>query len=178
MAFWKKSEDPWDIDPDERRLASEPAEKAPGLLDTLRGDWDAMQVEWQEKREKLRLPPEKCPWCGEDMEQGFLMSGRGVFWYRGIPTGKARWLSPGGGNIMRVDDDRLKLRPGEKIENKKVRFRTLGCYPLTGGIESEADTLDEIIDETLSAVSSERTSRVIDHEAAGSMERRKREGYF
>ena len=54
----------------------------------------------------------------------------------------------------------------------------LGCYPLTGGIESEADTLDEIIDETLSAVSSERTSRVIDHEAAGSMERRKREGYF
>ena len=66
----------------------------------------------------------------------------------------------------------------KKIENKKVRFRTLGCYPLTGGIESEADTLDEIIDETLSAVSSERTSRVIDHEAAGSMERRKREGYF
>ncbi len=82
------------------------------------------------------------------------------------------------GNIIMVDDDRLKLRPGEKIENKKVRFRTLGCYPLTGGIESEADTLDEIIDETLSAVSSERTSRVIDHEAAGSMERRKREGYF
>ena len=82
------------------------------------------------------------------------------------------------GNIIMVDDDRLKLRPGEKIEYKKVRFRTLGCYPLTGGIESEADTLDEIIDETLSAVSSERTSRVIDHEAAGSMERRKREGYF
>lgn len=105
MAFWKKSEDSWDIDPDERRLASEPAEKAPGLLDTLRGDWDAMRAEWQEKREKLRLPPEKCPWCGKDMEQGFLMSGRGVFWYRGIPTGKARWLSPGGGNIMRVDTE-------------------------------------------------------------------------
>lgn len=82
------------------------------------------------------------------------------------------------GNIIMVDDDRLKLRPDEKIEYKKVRFRTLGCYPLTGGIESDADTLDEIIDETLSAVSSERTSRVIDHEAAGSMERRKREGYF
>ena len=82
------------------------------------------------------------------------------------------------GNIIMVDDDRLKLRPDEKIEYKKVRFRTLGCYPLTGGIESEADTLDEIIDETLSAVSSERTSRVIDHEVAGSMERRKREGYF
>lgn len=82
------------------------------------------------------------------------------------------------GNIIMVDDDRLKLREGEKIEYKKVRFRTLGCYPLTGGIESEADTLDAIIEETLSAVSSERTSRVIDHEAAGSMERRKREGYF
>ncbi|MGN0294788.1 MAG: sulfate adenylyltransferase subunit CysD [Lachnospiraceae bacterium] len=82
------------------------------------------------------------------------------------------------GNIIMVDDERLKLRQGEKIEYKKVRFRTLGCYPLTGGIESEADTLDAIIEETLSAVSSERTSRVIDHEAAGSMERRKREGYF
>ncbi len=82
------------------------------------------------------------------------------------------------GNIIMVDDDRLKLRSGEKIEYKKVRFRTLGCYPLTGGVESDAETLDEIIEETLSAVESERTSRVIDHEAAGSMERRKKEGYF
>ena len=77
-----------------------------------------------------------------------------------------------------VDDDRMKLRPGEKIKMKSVRFRTLGCYPLTGGVESTADTLPEIIEETLSAVSSERTTRVIDNEAAGSMERRKREGYF
>lgn len=82
------------------------------------------------------------------------------------------------GNIIMVDDDRMKLRPGEKIQMKSVRFRTLGCYPLTGGVESTADTLDEIIDETLSAVSSERTTRVIDNEVAGSMERRKREGYF
>ena len=82
------------------------------------------------------------------------------------------------GNIIMVDDDRMKLRPGEKIEMKSVRFRTLGCYPLTGGVESTADTLPEIIEETLSAVSSERTTRVIDNEAAGSMERRKREGYF
>lgn len=74
------------------------------------------------------------------------------------------------GNIIMVDDDRMKLRPGEKIQMKSVRFRTLGCYPLTGGVESTADTLDEIIDETLSAVSSERTTRVIDNEAAGSME--------
>lgn len=82
------------------------------------------------------------------------------------------------GNIIMVDDDRMKLLPGENIVMKKVRFRTLGCYPLTGACESEADTLQSIIDETLQAVVSERTSRVIDHEAAGSMERRKREGYF
>ena len=84
------------------------------------------------------------------------------------------------GNIIMVDDDRMRERllPGEEIVNKKVRFRTLGCYPLTGGVESDADTLEEIIEETLSAVSSERTTRVIDNEAAGSMERRKREGYF
>ncbi|RDU24298.1 sulfate adenylyltransferase subunit CysD [Anaerosacchariphilus polymeriproducens] len=82
------------------------------------------------------------------------------------------------GNIIMVDDDRMPLYPEDKVQLKKVRFRTLGCYPLTGGIESDADTLDTIIEETLSAVSSERTSRVIDHEAAGSMERRKREGYF
>ncbi|MCI9479075.1 MAG: sulfate adenylyltransferase subunit CysD [Lachnospiraceae bacterium] len=84
------------------------------------------------------------------------------------------------GNIIMVDDDRMRRRllPGEKIEQKSVRFRTLGCYPLTGGVESTADTLEEIVKETLGAVTSERTSRVIDHEAAGSMERRKREGYF
>ena len=82
------------------------------------------------------------------------------------------------GNIIMVDDDRMRLQPGEKVEMKKVRFRTLGCYPLTGGVESDADTLPKIIEETLSAVSSERTSRVIDHEGAASMERRKREGYF
>ncbi|WP_277282477.1 sulfate adenylyltransferase subunit CysD [Veillonella caviae] len=82
------------------------------------------------------------------------------------------------GNIIMIDDNRFPLREGEVPELKSVRFRTLGCYPLTGGIESTAHTLDEIIDETLSAVASERTTRVIDSEAAGSMERRKREGYF
>lgn len=84
-------------------------------------------------------------------------------------------------NLIMIDDDRivkkLDLKP-EDIEHKKVRFRTLGCYPLTGAVESDADTLDAIVEETLGAVESERTSRVIDHEGAGSMERRKREGYF
>ncbi len=82
------------------------------------------------------------------------------------------------GNLIMIDDDRMKLQDGEQEEYKKVRFRTLGCYPLTGAVESEASTLTEIVEETLGAVSSERTSRVIDHEATGSMERRKREGYF
>ncbi len=83
------------------------------------------------------------------------------------------------GNLIMVDDDRMRLLPGEKPMIKKVRFRTLGCYPLTGGIESDADTLDKIIEETLSAVSSERTSRVIDSDGgSASMEKRKREGYF
>ncbi|MCL2100292.1 MAG: sulfate adenylyltransferase subunit CysD [Fibromonadales bacterium] len=82
------------------------------------------------------------------------------------------------GNIIMVDDERMRFLPGEKPEIKKVRFRTLGCYPLTGGEESEADTLEAVISETLASITSERTSRVIDNEAAGSMERRKREGYF
>ncbi len=83
------------------------------------------------------------------------------------------------GNLIMVDDDRMRLLPGEQPMMKKGRFRTLGCYPLTGGIESEADTLDAIIQETLSAVSSERTSRVIDKDGgSASMEKRKREGYF
>lgn len=83
------------------------------------------------------------------------------------------------GNMIMVDDERFPLKPGEMPEMRKVRFRTLGCYPLTGGVESDAVSLDEIIAETLGAVESERTSRVIDSDGgAGSMEKRKREGYF
>ena len=83
------------------------------------------------------------------------------------------------GNILMADDDRMKLRPGETIVRKKVRFRTLGCYPLTGGIESDAETIEDIVRETMAAVRSERTSRVIDHDDGFcSMEKRKREGYF
>lgn len=78
-----------------------------------------------------------------------------------------------------ADDDRLRLLPGEKIEEKTVRFRTLGCYPLTGGFESQADTIEAIVAETCRAGRSERTSRIIDADNGfGSMEKRKREGYF
>ncbi|WP_338068223.1 sulfate adenylyltransferase subunit CysD [Pseudidiomarina aquimaris] len=82
------------------------------------------------------------------------------------------------GTLIMVDDDRLKLEPGEQPQYKMVRFRTLGCYPLTGAIESTATTLPEIIQEMLLTRTSERQGRVIDHDSSGSMEKKKMEGYF
>jgi len=82
------------------------------------------------------------------------------------------------GALIMVDDERLPLEPGERPQLRKVRFRTLGCYPLTGAIESNADSLSAIIGEMLSARTSERQGRMIDHDAAASMEKKKQEGYF
>ena len=82
------------------------------------------------------------------------------------------------GTLIMVDDDRMPLRDGEQPELRSVRFRTLGCYPLTGAVESEADTLPEIIQEMLLTTTSERQGRVIDHDSSGSMEKKKQEGYF
>jgi sulfate adenylyltransferase subunit 2 len=82
------------------------------------------------------------------------------------------------GMLILVDDDRLQLNSGEKVEMKSVRFRTLGCYPLTGAVESTASTLPEIIQEMLLTRTSERQGRLIDHDQAGSMEKKKQEGYF
>jgi sulfate adenylyltransferase subunit 2 len=82
------------------------------------------------------------------------------------------------GTLIMVDDDRLPLKPGERIERRRVRFRTLGCYPLSGAIESDADTLEKVIEEMLLARTSERQGRLIDHDQSGSMEEKKREGYF
>lgn len=83
------------------------------------------------------------------------------------------------GQILMVDDERFRMRKGEKIKQELVRFRTLGCYPLTGGTRSSARTLDEVIQEVLGATTSERTSRIIDSDGgSASMEKRKREGYF
>lgn len=83
-----------------------------------------------------------------------------------------------GGAWIMVDDARLGIRADEHVETRKVRFRTLGCYPLTGAIESEAETLDEIIEEMKSSRDSERQGRVIDHDPGASMEKKKRAGYF
>jgi sulfate adenylyltransferase subunit 2 len=82
------------------------------------------------------------------------------------------------GALIMVDDERMPLRPGEKPMMKKVRFRTLGCYPLTGAVESDAETLAEVIHEIAAARTSEREGRIIDHDAPSSMEAKKQEGYF
>ena len=82
------------------------------------------------------------------------------------------------GMLIMVDDDRMPLKPGEEPMMKSVRFRTLGCYPLTGAVESEADTLTDVIQEMLLTRTSERQGRMIDHDQAGSMEKKKQEGYF
>jgi sulfate adenylyltransferase subunit 2 len=82
------------------------------------------------------------------------------------------------GTWIMVDDDRLPLEPGEKPVMKKVRFRTLGCYPLTGAVESNATTITDVVEEMLLSTTSERQGRVIDYDEAGSMEQKKREGYF
>jgi len=82
------------------------------------------------------------------------------------------------GTLIMVDDDRMPMAPGETPEMKMVRFRTLGCYPLTGAVESDATTLPEIIQEMLLTKTSERQGRVIDHDSSASMEQKKREGYF
>ena len=82
------------------------------------------------------------------------------------------------GMLILKDDDRIKLLPGEEVQMKSVRFRTLGCYPLTGAVESDAATLPEIIQEMLLTRTSERQGRLIDHDQAGSMEKKKQEGYF
>ncbi len=82
------------------------------------------------------------------------------------------------GMLMMIDDNRIDLQPGEVIKKRMVRFRTLGCWPLTGAVESNAQTLPEIIEEMLVSTTSERQGRVIDRDQAGSMELKKRQGYF
>ena len=98
-----------------------------------------------------------------------------------IPTlyfAKERPVVQRDGTWIMVDDERMPLEPGEKPQMLRVRFRTLGCYPLTGAVESTATTLPEIIQEMLLATTSERQGRMIDHDQSGSMEQKKREGYF
>ena len=82
------------------------------------------------------------------------------------------------GDLIVVDDDRMRLLPGEKPQMKKVRFRTLGCYPVTGAVESDAETLEQIVNEMANTRFSERQGRAIDRDESAAMEKKKREGYF
>ncbi len=91
---------------------------------------------------------------------------------------KPRPIVDRGGMLIMVDDERLPLEPGETARNEIIRFRTLGCYPLTGAIRSHASTLNDIVDEVLTSCTSERQGRLIDKDATGSMEKKKQEGYF
>jgi sulfate adenylyltransferase subunit 2 len=91
---------------------------------------------------------------------------------------KERPVVERGGTLIMVDDERLPLLPGEVPRMEKIRFRTLGCYPLTGAMRSDAETLPEIIAEMRASTMSEREGRLIDHDESGSMEKKKREGYF
>ena len=96
----------------------------------------------------------------------------------GLSLSKPRPVVERDGMLIMVDDERLELKAGEVVAENMVRFRTLGCYPLTGAVESEATTLPEIIQEMLLTTTSERQGRAIDHDSSGSMEKKKREGYF
>jgi sulfate adenylyltransferase subunit 2 len=82
------------------------------------------------------------------------------------------------GQLLMVDDERMRLEPGEQVEPRRIRFRTLGCWPLTAAVKSDADDIVSVVQETLGAATSERQGRLIDHDEAGAMERKKQQGYF
>jgi sulfate adenylyltransferase subunit 2 len=126
------------------------------------------------KGESIRAFP-LTNWTELDVWQYIYLEGISV-----VPLyyAKERPVVERDGALIMVDDARLPLQDGEMPVMKRVRFRTLGCYPFTGAIESAADTLPGIIEELLLANTSERRGRVIDHDAASSMERKKQEGYF
>ena len=126
------------------------------------------------KGESIRVFP-LSNWTELDIWQYILMEQIPI-----VPLyfAKQRPIVQRDGMLMMVDDDRMKLRPGETIEQRLVRFRTLGCYPLTGAIESPAATLEDIVTEMFTATTSERQGRLIDHDEKSSMEKKKKEGYF
>lgn len=126
------------------------------------------------KGESIRVFP-LSNWTELDIWQYIYLEGIDI-----VPLylAKERPVLERDGMLMMVDDERIELQAGETIEQRKVRFRTLGCWPLTGAIESQANTLTAIIEEMLLSTSSERQGRLIDRDQAGSMELKKRQGYF
>ncbi len=126
------------------------------------------------KGESIRVFP-MSNWTELDIWQYIFLEGIEI---PELYLAKPRPVVERDGVLIMVDDDRMPLEPGEKPMLKSVRFRTLGCYPLTGAVESEAQTLPEVIQEMLLTKTSERQGRVIDHDSSGSMEKKKMEGYF
>jgi sulfate adenylyltransferase subunit 2 len=126
------------------------------------------------KGESIRVFP-LSNWTELDIWQYILMEQIPI-----VPLyfAKERPIVERDGMLMMVDDERMKLKPGERIEQRLVRFRTLGCYPLTGAIESAAASLEDIVTEMFTATTSERQGRLIDHDEKSSMEKKKKEGYF
>jgi sulfate adenylyltransferase subunit 2 len=126
------------------------------------------------KGESIRVFP-LSNWTELDIWQYILMEQIPI-----VPLyfAKQRPIVERDGMLMMVDDDRMKLKAGEGVEQRLVRFRTLGCYPLTGAIESPAATLEDIVTEMFTATTSERQGRLIDHDEKSSMEKKKKEGYF
>jgi sulfate adenylyltransferase subunit 2 len=126
------------------------------------------------KGESIRVFP-MSNWTELDIWQYIYMEGIEI---PQLYLSKPRPVVERDGTLIMVDDDRMPLKDGEKPEMRSVRFRTLGCYPLTGAVESMASTLPEVIQEMLLTTTSERQGRVIDHDSSGSMEKKKMEGYF
>jgi sulfate adenylyltransferase subunit 2 len=126
------------------------------------------------KGESIRVFP-LSNWTELDIWQYIHLEGIPI---PGLYLSKKRPVVERDGQLFMVDDERFPLKDGEEPMMKSVRFRTLGCYPLTGAVESTADTLEEVIQEMLLTTSSERQGRVIDHDSAASMEKKKQEGYF
>ncbi|WP_299568295.1 sulfate adenylyltransferase subunit CysD [uncultured Shewanella sp.] len=127
-----------------------------------------------DKGESIRVFP-LSNWTELDIWQYIYLEGIEI---PSLYLSKPRPVVERDGTLIMVDDERMPIEPNEVVEHKMVRFRTLGCYPLTGAVESEATTLPEIIQEMLLCTTSERQGRVIDNDSAGSMEKKKMEGYF
>ncbi|MCC4831095.1 sulfate adenylyltransferase subunit CysD [Shewanella sp. 10N.7] len=127
-----------------------------------------------DKGESIRVFP-LSNWTELDIWQYIYLEGIEI---PSLYLSKPRPVVERDGTLIMVDDERMPIEPNEVVEQKMVRFRTLGCYPLTGAVESEATTLPEIIQEMLLCTTSERQGRVIDNDSAGSMEKKKMEGYF
>ncbi len=144
----------------------DPKNQRPELWDTYNGKVN--------KGESIRVFP-LSNWTELDIWQYIYLENIEI---PSLYLSKLRPVVERDGMLIMVDDERMEIQEGEKIEEKMVRFRTLGCYPLTGAVESEATTLPEIIQEMLLTTTSERQGRAIDHDSSGSMEKKKREGYF